>query len=50
VITTPLPYIVLSDGRKVATGGEVDGWRLLAIDARAVRFQGPQGHPLTLER
>ncbi len=50
VIATPLPYIVLSDGRKVATGGEVDGWRLLAIDARTVRFQDPQGHPLTLER
>ncbi len=50
VIATSLPYIVLSDGRKVATGGEVDGWRLLGIDARAVRFQGPQGHPLTLER
>jgi type III secretion protein D len=50
VVTTPLPYVVLSDGRKMATGGEIDGWRLLAIDARTVRFQGPQGHPLTLER
>jgi type III secretion protein D len=50
VVTSPLPYVVLSDGRKMATGGEIDGWRLLAIDARSVRFQGPQGHPLTLER
>ena len=50
VVTTSLPYVVLSDGRKVAAGGEIDGWRLLAIDARTVRFQGPQGHPLTLER
>ncbi len=50
VVTQPLPYVVLADGRKLSTGGEIEGWRLLGIDARTVRFQGPQGHSMTLER
>ena len=50
VVTNPLPYVVLDDGRRVATGGEIGGWRILAIDQRGVRFEDPAGHPLTLER
>lgn len=50
VVTTPVPYIVLADGRKVAAGASVEGWRLVAIDPRTVRFEGPLGKQLTLER
>ena len=50
VVTTPVPFIVLADGRKVAAGASVEGWRLVAVDPRTVRFEGPLGKQLTLER
>ncbi len=50
VVATPVPYVVLDDGRKLAAGGEIKGWRLVGVDHRAVRFEGPQGHPMILER
>lgn len=50
VVSTPLPYVVLADGRKLASGGEIDGWRLVAIDPRAIRFEGPLGKQFTMER
>jgi hypothetical protein len=45
-----VPFIVLADGRKVAAGASVEGWRLVAVDPRTVRFEGPLGKQLTLER
>ncbi len=50
VVTNPQPYLVLADGRRASPGGEIDGWRLVSIDQRSVRFEDHKGHPLTLER
>lgn len=50
VVTTPQPYVVLADGRRLAPGGEVAGWRLVAVDRQSVRFEGPQGHSFSVER
>ncbi len=50
VIGGALPYVVLEDGRKLAQGGEAEGWRLVEIQAGAVVFEGAGGRRLTMER
>lgn len=50
VVSTPQPYVILSDGRKLALGGEIAGWRLVGIDRQAVRFEGPEGQAISMER
>lgn len=50
VVSGPTPYVVLADGLKLATGGEVQGWRLVHVDPRNARFEGPTANQFTLER
>lgn len=43
------PLLVLADGTRLLVGGRHDGWRLLAIDDRAIVFEG-RGRTLTVPR
>lgn len=42
VVSGDLPYVVLTDGRKLAIGASVQGFRLAEINSDTVRFEGPQ--------
>lgn len=43
------PLLVLADGTRLLVGGRHDGWRLLAIDDRAIVFEG-RGRTLQVPR
>ncbi len=45
-----MPFVTLSDGRRLAVDGQAEGWRLLAIRPEAVVFENAQGLRFTLER
>ncbi len=49
VVTSPLPHVTLTDGRKLFVGGQLDGWQLTAISPRALTFEDRQGHRITQE-
>lgn len=48
VVSGELPYVVLTDGRKLVVGASVAGFRLAEITPEAVRFDGPR--TLVLQR
>ncbi len=50
VVNAPQPFVILADGTKLATGGQAAGWRLVAIDRQAIRFENQQGQALIVER
>jgi type III secretion protein D len=50
VVSTPQPYVILSDGTKLVPGAQIAGWHLVEIDRQGVRFKGPEGQTITVER
>ncbi len=50
VVGGVMPFVTLSDGRRLAIDGQAEGWRLLAIRPEAVVFENAQGLRFTLER
>lgn len=48
VVSGDLPYVVLTDGRKLVVGASVAGFRLAEINSDSVRFEGPRA--LVLQR
>jgi len=50
VMSSEMPYVVLSDGRKLVAGATVSGWQLMEIRVDAVVFEGAEGRRITLER
>lgn len=50
VVSTPQPYVILSDGTKLVPGAQIAGWLLVEIDRQGVRFKGPEGQTITVER
>lgn len=50
VVSAELPYLVLSDGRKLLMGAKVEGWQLSEIRPSAIVFEGADGRRITLER
>lgn len=50
VMSSEMPFVVLSDGRKLVAGATVAGWQLMEIRVDAVVFEGADGRRITLER
>lgn len=42
IVGGAMPYVVLTDGRKILPGGRVKGWRLAGIDGSQVVFDEPR--------